>query len=83
MTAAPGHRAVSRTGIVHERLAVFCIFCVVAAPDLLAYTDPGSGSLLLQLLMASLAGSLFHFRSALRRLWTRLRRSLSSRDRDA
>jgi hypothetical protein len=31
-------------------------------PDVLAYVDPGTGSMLLQLLIAGIAGALFYFR---------------------
>ena len=44
------------------RVLVCC--CVIAAPAY-AYTDPGSGVLLLQLALASLAGAAFYFRRGL------------------
>lgn len=38
---------------------------------LLFYTDPGSGVMLLQVLLAFLAGGLFYFRNFFRRLFGR------------
>ena len=44
--------------------ALLAIALIVASP-LYAYTDPGSGVLLLQLALASLAGAAFYFRRGL------------------
>jgi hypothetical protein len=39
----------------------------VAAPDALAYIDPGTGSMLLQVIGAGIAGAIFYFREF--RIW--------------
>ena len=44
--------------VFHMLLAVLAVW-ILAAPDAQAYIDPGSGSLLWQLLLAGLFGAMF------------------------
>ena len=44
------------------------------APQMLAYIDPGAGSLLIQALIAAVVSVPFFLRSQLRATWNRLRR---------
>ena len=50
--------------LTHSACAAAVIALVVTAPAY-AYTDPGSGAMMLQLLLASLAGAAFYFRRGL------------------
>ncbi len=43
-------------------VATLCFFMVVAERDACAYTDPGSGALMWQLLLAAMVGVSFYFR---------------------
>lgn len=40
----------------------------------LAYADPGTGAILLQLLIGSMAGMVFVFRQSIARVWRLIRR---------
>jgi hypothetical protein len=47
-----------------------------------AYLDPGSGSVILQVLLASLFAVLFFFRASIRKLFDRLRKKSNSEEQD-
>lgn len=59
--------AISELG---SKLAVVLILLVGAEQKASAYTDPGSGALILQVIAAAFVGGLYYFRT----LWARLRR---------
>ncbi len=44
------------------RIAAVCLFYLSSSGPALAYVDPGTGSMLLQLAAAGIAGALFYFR---------------------
>jgi hypothetical protein len=56
-------------------LAVILLLCVAATPAHAAYVDPGSGSLLLQAILAGFLGLVFFFRQSVARLLRLFRRS--------
>lgn len=53
----------------------------IGTPDAYAYIDPGSGSLLLQMLIASIIGGLFYLRGLTAKVRDFFRRLLAPRDR--
>ena len=53
---------------------------IVFSTSLLAYLDPGSGSFILQLILASLVGSLFVFKNFWKRVVTFVRGIFSKED---
>jgi hypothetical protein len=58
-----------------KQLALVFALAVIGMPDAHAYIDPGSGTLLLQMLAASIVGALFYFRAFttwVRQLFSRL-----------
>ncbi len=63
---------------VEKITAVTIVGLVVAAPSY-AYLDPGSGSFLTQVVVASIVGGLVAFRSSLRRSLDWLRSRVSKR----
>jgi hypothetical protein len=50
-------------------IAKVALLTLALVPDAHAYIDPGSGSLLLQMLVAGAIGAFFKFRTALTALW--------------
>lgn len=54
---------------------------VIGTQDAYAYIDPGSGSLLLQMLIASIIGGLFYLRGLTTKVRDFFRRLLAPRDR--
>jgi hypothetical protein len=55
---------------------------LVAAPDALAYLDPGTGSIILQGLIAALVAGLFYVRTAWARIKAFFRRGPAAADAD-
>lgn len=54
--------------LMRNYLPQVVLFLIASSPAL-AYIDPGSGHLLSQVLMAGIAGGLFHFRNLFRKLF--------------
>ncbi|MFN7935818.1 MAG: hypothetical protein U0R19_20985 [Bryobacteraceae bacterium] len=50
------------------QIAGLILLLLVIPTEAKAYIDPGSGSLFLQVMVAAIAGALFHFRNLLVRL---------------
>ena len=65
-----------------KALALLLVLCAIFPISVLAYIDPGSGSLLLQVLIAGLLGLAFTLRLYWRRLKNFLGRFLSGSTRD-
>ncbi len=57
-----------------RRALVLACFLLGAAAPAAAYIDPGTGSMLLQVIGASIAGSLFYFRELRMKLFSMLGR---------
>lgn len=53
--------------------ALIAISLLLVCSDALAYIDPGSGSILLQLLIATVIGLFFKFRAFISILWSRIK----------
>ena len=53
------HIAVSA---VRARISLLTVLCVASVSPAMAYIDPGTGSMLVQMALAGIAGALFYFR---------------------
>lgn len=63
-----------------ELVILVAIFSMIGFSEpLFAYVDPGSGSLIIQTIVAALLGTLYYFRSAVSRLAVLLRRVMTGR----
>ena len=59
----------NRTKYIVEVLLFVCLTCAFLARPVYAYLDPGSGSFILQVLLASFVGALFLIKQFWRRIW--------------
>lgn len=62
--------------VVETMFFVICISLILATPAH-AYLDPGSGSFILQILIASIVGALFLLKQYWRRIWGAFKREQS------
>ena len=62
-------------------LVIFCIiFIVVLDKNALAYIDPGSGSMLLQMLLAVIIGTFFYFRDFVMKIIKSIKKKIGLRE---
>lgn len=47
---------------VRARTSLLAVLCVASVSPAMAYIDPGTGSMLVQMALAGIAGALFYFR---------------------
>ena len=64
----------NRINYIVERILWVLLICAFLVRPTYAYLDPGSGSFLLQILLASLVGALFVLRQFWRRFWAFFKR---------